>query len=186
MAIANNVPFPKLPDVNTFLINNYTLAPAATNLNAYSNATTVIATGPSEAQIQLLLQNTLDLVSQSNTTWAQCIACGSILRSLERLGQAIPDQCTLCFEQHCWQGEMATGTPPFVAPPLLLSPNTTFADWNATTWQPAFSATGTASTNASTTGAPGSGSRNAAEGKITRAHILFSLLGAVAAVVFCC
>ena len=27
MAIANNVPFPKLPDVNTFLINNYTLAP---------------------------------------------------------------------------------------------------------------------------------------------------------------
>ncbi|KAJ6470327.1 acyl transferase/acyl hydrolase/lysophospholipase [Mycena sanguinolenta] len=27
MAIANDVPFPKLPDVNTFLINNYTLAP---------------------------------------------------------------------------------------------------------------------------------------------------------------
>jgi hypothetical protein len=31
------------------------------------------STGPSEAQIQLLLQNTLDLVSQSNTTWAQCM-----------------------------------------------------------------------------------------------------------------
>ena len=29
------------------------------------------STGPSQAQIQLLLQNTLDLVSQSNTTWAQ-------------------------------------------------------------------------------------------------------------------
>jgi hypothetical protein len=27
MAIANNVPFPKLLDVNTFLVNNYTLAP---------------------------------------------------------------------------------------------------------------------------------------------------------------
>ncbi|KAJ6470345.1 FabD/lysophospholipase-like protein [Mycena sanguinolenta] len=157
MAIANNVPFPKLPDVNTFLINNYTLAPVFFGCNepevplllyvadapysAYSNATTIIG----EAQIQLLLQNTLDLVSQSNTTWAQCIACGSILRSLERLGHAIPDQCKLCFERHCWQGEMATGTPPFVAPPLLLSPNTTFAEWNATTWQPAFSETGTAS-----------------------------------------
>ncbi|KAF7369653.1 Lysophospholipase [Mycena venus] len=161
MAIANNVPFPKLPNVITFLINNYTLAPVFFGCNepdvplllyvadapysAYSNATTLVGTGPSEAQIQLLLQNTLDLVSQSNTTWAQCIACGSILRSLERLGQAIPDHCKLCFESHCWQGEMATGTPPFVAPPLLLSPNTTFAEWNATTWQPAFSETGTAS-----------------------------------------
>ncbi|KAF8175957.1 FabD/lysophospholipase-like protein [Mycena galopus ATCC 62051] len=162
MAIANNVPFPKLPNVNTFLVNTYTLAPVFFGCNepevplvlyvadapysAYSNATTLVGTGPSEAQIQLLLQNALDLVSQSNTTWAQCIACGSILRSLERLGQAIPDQCKLCFERHCWQGEMATGTPPFVAPPLLLSPNTTFAEWNATIWQPAFSETGTAST----------------------------------------
>ncbi|KAJ6563099.1 FabD/lysophospholipase-like protein [Mycena vulgaris] len=199
MAIANNVPFPKLPDVNTFLINNYTSAtlnfPDLTGCNepevplllyvadapysAYSNATTLIA----EAQIQLLLQNTLDLVSQSNTTWAQCIACGSILRSLERLGQAIPDQCKLCFERHCWQGQMAAGTPPFVAPPLLLSPNTTFAEWNATTWQPAFSETGTAS-NASTT--PSSGSHNAAGGRIICPHIFFSLLGAVAAIVFCC
>ncbi|KAJ7909950.1 FabD/lysophospholipase-like protein [Mycena leptocephala] len=200
MAIANNVPFPKLPDVNTFLINNYTLAPvffgklqrtrgAAVALcrrcpySAYSNATTLIGTGPSEAQIQLLLQNTLDLVSQSNTTWAQCIACGSILRSLERLGQTIPDQCKLCFERHCWQGEMATGTPPFVAPPLLLSLNTTFAEWNATTWQPAFSEMGTAS-NASAT--PSSGSHNAAGERIIRPHIFFHLLGAVAAIVFCC
>ncbi|KAJ7807454.1 FabD/lysophospholipase-like protein [Mycena leptocephala] len=134
-------PLPKLPDVNTFLINNYTLAPvffgkltpitgcnepevplllyvADAPYSAYSNATTLVALRSS-----FLLQNTLDLVSQSNTTWAQCIACGSILRSLERLGQAIPDQCKLCFERHCWQGEMATGTPPFVAPPLLLSPN---------------------------------------------------------------
>ncbi|KAJ7657057.1 FabD/lysophospholipase-like protein [Mycena rosella] len=203
MAIANNVPFPKLPDVNTFLINNYTLAPSATltfpNLTGcnepevqlllyvadapYSHSPNLSnSTGPSEAQIQLLLQNTLDLVSQSNTTWAQCIACGFILRSLERLGQAIPDQCKLCFERHCWQGEMATGTPPFVAPPLLLSPNTTFVEWNATTWQPAFSETGTAS-NASTI--PSSGSHNAAGESIICLHIFFSLLGAVAAIVFC-
>ncbi|KAJ7055841.1 FabD/lysophospholipase-like protein [Mycena amicta] len=198
MAIANNVPFPKLPDVNTFLINNYTLAPVFFGCNepevplllyvadapysAYSNATTLVAAGPSEAQIQLLLQNTLDLVSQSNTTWAQCIACGSILRSLERLGQAIPDQCKLCFERHCWQGEMETGTPPFVAPPLLLSPNTTFAEWNATTWQSAFSATGTAS-NASTT-TPSEGSHNAAGKGIMCPHLFFSLLGAVAAIAF--
>ncbi|KAF8209515.1 acyl transferase/acyl hydrolase/lysophospholipase, partial [Mycena galopus ATCC 62051] len=215
MAIANDVPFPKLPNVKTFLINNYTLAPVffgkstpitgfqSTTLtfpdltgcnepevplllyvadapySAYSNATTMVA----ETQIQLLLQNTLDLVSQSNTTWAQCIACGSILRSLERLGQAIPDQCKLCFERHCWQGEMATGTPPFVAPPLLLSPNTTFAEWNTTTWQPAFSETGTAS-NASAT--PHSGSHNAAGKRIMYPHIFFSLLGAVAAMVFYC
>ncbi|KAJ7885892.1 FabD/lysophospholipase-like protein [Mycena olivaceomarginata] len=160
IAIANNVPFPKLPDVNTFLINNYTLAPVffgcSTNL---SNST-----GPSEAQIQLLLQNTLYVVAQSNTTWAQCIP--------ERLGQAIPDQCTLCFERHCWQGEMVTGTPPFVAPPLLLSPNITFDEWNATTWQPAFSETGTVS-NAFTP--PSSGSDNAAGGRIIRIKSLRGL-----------
>ncbi|KAJ7740555.1 FabD/lysophospholipase-like protein [Mycena metata] len=172
MAIANNVPFPKIPDINTFLINNYTLAPVFFGCNepevplvlfvadapysAYSNATTVVATGPSEDQIQILLQNTLDIVSQSNTTWAQCIACGSILRSLERLGQPIPDQCKLCFAEHCWQGQMATGTPPFVAPSLLLSPNTTFAEWNASAWTPAFSG---AVLNGSTTGSGGSGSQ---------------------------
>ncbi|KAJ7181043.1 FabD/lysophospholipase-like protein [Mycena filopes] len=157
MAIANNVPFPKLPDVNTILINNYTLAPVFFGCNepevplvlfvadapysAYSNATGIVGGGgPNEAQIQILLQNTLDIVTQgSNTTWAQCIACGSILRSLERLGQAIPDQCQLCFEQHCWQGQMVAGTPPFVAPTLLLNPSVTFAEWNATTWGPSFS-----------------------------------------------
>ncbi|KAJ7451275.1 FabD/lysophospholipase-like protein [Mycena galericulata] len=196
MAIANNVPFPKLPNVNTFLINNYTLAPVFFGCNepevplvlfvadapysAYSNATTVVATGPSEAQIQMLLQNTLDIVSQSNTTWAQCIACGSILRSLERLGQPIPDQCTLCFEQHCWQGEMAAGTPPFVAPALLLSPSTTFAEWNATTWTPAFSGT---APNASTTA---SGRlNNAADERITSPHLFLSLLAGVAVMIFC-
>ncbi|KAJ7039368.1 FabD/lysophospholipase-like protein [Mycena alexandri] len=196
MAIANNVPFPKLPDINTFLINNYTLAPVFFGCNepevplvlfvadapysAYSNATTVVATGPSEGQIQLLLQNSLDIVSQSNTTWAQCIACGSILRSLERLGQPIPDQCTLCFAEHCWQGEMAAGTPPFVSPPLLLSPNTTFAEWNATTWTPAFSGT---APNTSTTG---SGSLiNAASERLTSLHIFLSLLAGVAAIVMC-
>ncbi|KAJ7757227.1 FabD/lysophospholipase-like protein [Mycena maculata] len=147
MAIANNVPFPKLPNVNTFLINNYTLAPVFFGCNepevplvlfvadapysAYSNATTVMRR------------------SHTNFQQHRANACGSILRSLERLGQPIPDQCTLCFKQHCWQGEMATGTPPFVAPALLLSPSTTFAQWNATTWTPAFSAT---APNASTTG----------------------------------
>ncbi|KAJ7181271.1 FabD/lysophospholipase-like protein, partial [Mycena filopes] len=155
MAIANDVPFPKIPDVNTFLINNYTLAPVFFGCNepsvplvlfvadapysAYSNATTVVGS----AQIQLLLQNTLDIVSQGgNATWAQCIACGSILRSLERLAQPIPAQCELCFARHCWQGEMVAGTPPFVAPALLLSPNVTFADWNETVWGPAFTASG--------------------------------------------
>ncbi|KAJ7455625.1 FabD/lysophospholipase-like protein [Mycena galericulata] len=198
MAIANNVPFPKLPDVNTFLINNYTLAPVFFGCNepevplvlfvadapysAYSNSTGSIATtGPSEAQIQLLLQNTLDLVSQSNTTWVQCIACGSILRSLERLGKPIPAQCTLCFERHCWQGEMATGTPPFVAPTLLLRPNTTFAEWNATTWTPAFSG---AAPNASTTGSGGI-NKNAAGGRIASPHVFLSFLAGVAVMISC-
>lgn len=130
MAIANNIPFPKLPDVKTFLINNYTLAPvffgkstfipgyilpsaltllgwqAATSLRCRwfsslqmphivptrmqlpwsrkynfpspSTHITIISnsTGPSEAQIQLLLQNSLDIVSQGNTSWAQCMYVG--------------------------------------------------------------------------------------------------------------
>ncbi|KAJ7740533.1 FabD/lysophospholipase-like protein [Mycena metata] len=199
MAIANNVPFPKLPDINTFLINNYTLAPVFFGCNepevplvlfvadapysAYSNATTVVATGPSEDQIQILLQNTLDIVAQSNTTWAQCIACGSILRSLERLGQPIPDQCKLCFAEHCWQGQMATGTPPFVAPSLLLSPNTTFAEWNASTWTPAFS--GIVS-NDSTTGSGSSSSHNnMASERLASPHIFLSFLAGVAAIAMC-
>ncbi|KAJ7504751.1 FabD/lysophospholipase-like protein [Mycena galericulata] len=198
MAIANNVPFPKLPDVNTFLINNYTLAPVFFGCNepevplvlfvadapysAFSNATgSIAATGPSEAQIQLLLQNTLDLVSQSNTTWAQCIACSAILRSLERLGQPLPDQCSLCFERHCWQGEIASGTPPFVAPTLLLSPDTTFAEWNATTWTPAFEGR---APNASSTGS--GGLKNAAGGRIASPCVLLSVLAGVAVVIFCC
>ncbi|KAJ7300975.1 hypothetical protein DFH08DRAFT_979147 [Mycena albidolilacea] len=138
MAIANNVPFPKLPSVNTFLINNYTLAPLAI-------LTFPDLTGCNEPEVPLLLYVADAPYSAYSNATTLVGACGSILRSLERLGQVVPDRCKLCFESHCWQGEMETGTPPFVAPALLLSPNTTFAEWNVTTWQPAFSEKGTAS-----------------------------------------
>lgn len=103
-----------------------------------------------------LWNNTLNIYSQPKnlrphitTDLPTCIACGSILRSLQRLHKPVPDACKKCFKEHCWDGKEDHSQPGFLAPALLYDPEVSFAQWNASFYA---SATTNSTGNSSSSG----------------------------------
>ncbi|KAI0689772.1 FabD/lysophospholipase-like protein [Cytidiella melzeri] len=150
----NNLSFPKIPTANTMLNLNHTLFPtfygcfeedvplvlyaADAPYTEYSNISSVSTTDPTPEQRMRLWNNTLSIYSQPiklnaslTSDFPTCIACGSILRSLQRLNMTIPDECNTCFQEHCWDGTVDNSEPGFLAPALLYNPQETFQEWNA-------------------------------------------------------
>ncbi|KAI0698289.1 FabD/lysophospholipase-like protein [Cytidiella melzeri] len=150
----HNLSFPKVPTTNTMLNLNHTLFPtfygcfeknvplvlyaADAPYTEYSNLTAITTTDPTPEQRVRLWNNTLALYSQPiklnaslTSDFPTCIACGSILRSLQRLNMTIPDVCNTCFQEHCWDGTVDNSQPGFLAPALLYDPQMTFKEWNA-------------------------------------------------------
>ncbi|KAG9013268.1 hypothetical protein FRB93_000791 [Tulasnella sp. JGI-2019a] len=145
------VPFPVLPSVNTFLNMNYTSKPvffgcnepevplvlyvadfpysAYTNLSAFTNEF-------SGNQLEMITSNALPLISQDNNqltaNWTPCIACGAILRSMQRMNMKLPEVCDGCFENHCWNGKTNNSAPSFLDPTLVLNSTLGFEEWNST------------------------------------------------------
>jgi len=101
------------------------------------NNISFISSGFSPRQQQILFGNALTTISQNNNNltanWTTCVACGAILRSLQRLDITVPDACQTCFEQHCWQGNTVDAQPSFPDPgSLLTNDSMTFEIWNQT------------------------------------------------------
>lgn len=102
--------------------------------SAYSNFSFLGLT-LQQPQIDLVFNNSFNIATQaSNTTWATCVACGAVLRSLQRSSIAVPDACQQCFNEHCWNGTYTSELPIFVSPSLLLNESVTYEEWNRTTW----------------------------------------------------
>ncbi len=83
------------------------------------------------------MSNALSTISQDSdrltANWTSCLACGTVLRSLQKLNMDVPEFCNSCFEDHCWQGNSASSPPSFLAPSALLTnPDITFEIWNQT------------------------------------------------------
>jgi lysophospholipase len=76
-----------------------------------------------------MIRNGYNVVTQGNSTrqgasdWPTCVGCAILSRSLERNGQAIPEVCSQCFDEYCWNGTMVTSSPPYLPKQIL-----TFAD----------------------------------------------------------
>lgn len=102
---------------------------------AYTNIS-FTASGLTTSQITQLTDNALPLISQDGGRlregWPTCVACGSIWRSLERLGWEKPEACKKCMEKYCWQGETDESQPGFLDPELVLNPGVSWAQWNGT------------------------------------------------------
>ncbi|WFD33432.1 lysophospholipase [Malassezia cuniculi] len=149
------MPFPKIPDANTFInkglntrpsffgcsindtINGETAAnnavsPLLVYLPNYpysfnTNTDTYELSYSKETQ-QKFVDNSVNVATMGGEMedWSQCLACASLLRSLQRSGQDMPDKCQSCFNRYCWDGQSdsnapaskyqpSIGTPPFVA-----------------------------------------------------------------------
>ncbi|TXC05679.1 hypothetical protein FocTR4_00010760 [Fusarium oxysporum f. sp. cubense] len=156
-ASQGNIPFPKIPDVNTIVAQNLSFQPTFFGCNAssstplllwlpnapwtgytnYSYAQTQFTTN----QVDIALENAFQVATYGNGSvdenWPACLACAAIKGSLRRLDIEMPKQCEQCFERHCWNGttsdRKATAGDFNLTP--RLEPELSFAKWNASDWE---------------------------------------------------
>jgi lysophospholipase len=96
----------------------------------------------SDNQFDLMANNSFNLVTYGNGSfsdgegWPACLAGGVIKRSLSRVGMALPDVCTKCFQRFCWNGEVddAIVTDAEENHRPILNPNLSWSQWNQTWW----------------------------------------------------
>ncbi|KAJ6013739.1 hypothetical protein N7540_008330 [Penicillium herquei] len=154
------LPFPEVPPVSEMLARNYTLKPVlfgcdvslTTTGDASSPIVAYMANAPysyytnyswaapemTYSNFDSITENSFNLVTMGNgslsSTWADCLGCAAIDRSLHRLGIERPAACEKCFKEHCWDGTLIGGvSEDFVLDPTLaLDPTLTYAEWNKT------------------------------------------------------
>lgn len=155
-ASQGNIPFPKIPDVNTIVAQNLSFQPTFFGCNAsedtplllwlpnspwtgYSNYSYTQDTFTNE-QLNITFENAFQLATYGNgsidSNWPACLACAAIKGSLRRLDIDMPKQCDECFKKHCWNGttssKKATAADFNLKP--RLEPRLTFKEWNDTQW----------------------------------------------------
>jgi lysophospholipase len=152
--------FPEVPPPSTFIKRNYTQRPVffgcdanytttPTDLSspivmymtnapysAYTNYTWYKSTF-TPVEMHEILVNSWDLVTQGNNTldpnFSQCIGCAAVDRTLAKLDIARAARCDECLQKYCWDGTYEDeANIPVVDPRLVLSPNVSYAEWNAT------------------------------------------------------
>ncbi|KAG8983368.1 hypothetical protein FRB94_005751 [Tulasnella sp. JGI-2019a] len=84
----------------------------------------------------MITSNALPLISQDNNrlaaNWTYYIACGVVLRGMQRMDMKLPKICDSFFGNHCGNGQTNNSAPPFLDPMLVLNSTLGFEEWNAT------------------------------------------------------
>ncbi|KAL5611679.1 hypothetical protein BROUX41_000743 [Berkeleyomyces rouxiae] len=146
--VGANIPFPSIPDDNTFVNLKLNQRPTffgcdASNFSSdavpplivyipnapltyFSNVSTFTTSYELELRDSIIL-NGYNVGTQGNfssslneTSWGKCIACAALSRSFTRTGATVPQDCTDCFSQHCWDGTVDS-TPANYTPSILLT-----------------------------------------------------------------
>jgi lysophospholipase len=141
----NGTNFPAVPDANTFVnlgLNNRptffgcdasnftgTVPPLVVYLpNApyvYTSNTSTTQMAYNNTERNAMIQNGYDMATQGNATldaqWPTCVGCAMLSRSFTRNGEAVPDACKSCFDSYCWNGTIASQTPPLYIPAMKLT-----------------------------------------------------------------
>ncbi|RKK83648.1 hypothetical protein BFJ69_g2387 [Fusarium oxysporum] len=156
-ASQGNIPFPKIPDVNTIVAQNLSFQPTFFGCNASSSTPLLLwlpnapwtgytnysytQTQFTSNQVDIALENAFQVATYGNGSvdenWPACLACAAIKGSLRRLDIEMPKQCEQCFERHCWNGttrdRKATAGDFNLTP--RLEPELSFAKWNESDWE---------------------------------------------------
>jgi lysophospholipase len=132
-SLANGTIFPPIPDQNTIVNLGLNTHPTFFGCNA-SNMTNGLSTPlivyiPNYPYITLSNESTFSLTTNdtyrdaiirngylaatmnNSTRMATCYGCAIMSRSLEKTGTDMPDVCTSCFEEYCWNGTIDSQTP---------------------------------------------------------------------------
>ena len=143
--IANGTSFPAVPDVNTFVNlglntrptffgcdpkNTTSLTPLVVYLpNSpyvfFSNISTFTPTYTNDVR-DAIIKNGFQVATMGNATvdkdWPQCVGCAILSRSFDRAGSNLPDVCSTCFKNYCWDGTTNSTTPAPYAPKTRFDP----------------------------------------------------------------
>ena len=142
--IGNGTAFPSIPDQNTFVNLGLNTRPTFFGCNSsnltgpaplvvyipnypysdYSNVST-FTLSYEDTQRDNVILNGYEVATMGNSTrdgnWTACVGCAILSRSFERTGTTLPDICTQCFTNYCWNGTVDSTDPNTYAPVTLFS-----------------------------------------------------------------
>ena len=145
--------FPKVPEMKTFVNRGYNTRPTffgcnpknATNADKASRPAPLVVYLPNYPYTYMtnastfelaynvehqhrMLDNSVDIATMGGnmSNWHECLACASVLRSLQRSNTKVPSKCQKCLDMYCWDGtedesEPGMYTPPTGAPAFVAS-----------------------------------------------------------------
>ena len=143
--LANGTSFPAVPDTNTFVNLGLNTRPTFFGCNSsnttsptplivyipnspytyQSNFSTFTSSYNTSAR-NLVVENGYNVATMgnatANSTWPVCVGCAILQRSLERTKTAIPQVCTQCFADFCWDGTVNSTGPAAYEPPYKVGP----------------------------------------------------------------
>ena len=138
--LGNGTAFPAVPDTNTFVNLGLNTRPTFFGCNSSntSSPTPLIVYIPNSpythqsnmstftfsyntSERNLIVANGYNVATMgngtANATWPVCVGCAILQRSLERTRTAIPQACTQCFADFCWDGTVNSTNPAAYEPP---------------------------------------------------------------------
>lgn len=144
-SLANGTSFPAVPDQNTFVNLGLNTRPTFFGCNSsnttsptplvvyipnypytYQSNVSTFTLSYNTSQRNLIVENGYNVATMGNgtvnSTWSVCVGCAILQRSLERTKTAIPQVCTQCFADFCWDGTVNNTTPAAYAPTYKLAP----------------------------------------------------------------
>ncbi|SCU79434.1 LANO_0A06238g1_1 [Lachancea nothofagi CBS 11611] len=133
-SLGKDLAFPYVPDVDTFVNSGLNTKPTffgcdATNLTglaytpplivympnnrqSYNSNTSTFKMSYSSDQRMKMFQNGFEAITRNNLTddsaFTGCVACAIMKRKQESLNMTLPEECTQCFKDYCWDGKLAT------------------------------------------------------------------------------
>lgn len=142
--IGNGTAFPSIPDQNTFINLGLNTRPTffgcnSSNITGTAPIVVYLANAPYSSQSNTstyqmtyedgqrdnIITNGYEVVTMGNGTldgnFTACVGCAILSRSFERTGTTLPDICTQCFTDYCWNGTTNSTTPNTYAPVDILS-----------------------------------------------------------------
>ena len=143
--IANGTAFPAVPDENTFINLGLNTRPTFFGCNSsntssptplvvyipnspytYQSNFSTFTSSYNTSERNLIVENGYNVATMGNgtvnSTWSVCVGCAILQRSLERTKTAIPQVCTECFADFCWDGTVNSTKPADYEPLYRLTP----------------------------------------------------------------
>ncbi|KAE8364022.1 lysophospholipase catalytic domain-containing protein [Aspergillus caelatus] len=144
--VSNGTAFPAVPDPNTFINLGLNKRPTffgcdSKNLTGpaplivylpnapytYLSNTSTFDLSYSYEDRDDMITNGYNVVTQGNGTedanWPSCVGCAILSRSAERTKTTLPEVCTKCFKNYCWDGTINSTEPENYEPQLMIKTN---------------------------------------------------------------